>query len=757
MGALAMHAAMQSGTPVPASAKARCTWLRVVAAMLLLGVVHAGTAADGPAYRWQNVSIGGGGFVTGLVYHPREKGLAYARTDVGGAYRWDAAQARWVALTDWIGADDDNLFGIESLAIDPSDPSLIYLAAGTYTNPKVGNGAILRSSDRGATFQRADLPFKLGGNEMGRGNGERLAVDPNDGRVLFFGTRASGLWRSADAGASWSQVKSFPAIATGESAGVQTSWAGLQAVGIVFVQFDPDSGTRGTATPRLYAGVATRQTSLYQSDDGGKSWLAVAGQPGGLRPNHMARASDGRLYVSYGDEPGPNTMNDGAVWRYAPASGQWTDITPALQSSDTEGDGFGWGAVAVDPRDPDVVVATTFCRYGPYDDIYRSTDGGRSWTPLFARSQFDHSASPWTEQARPHWMADIKINPFDSGEAMFVTGYGIWASRNLGASDGAGDTQVQWWFKDAGLEETVPLDLLSPGEGAPLLSALGDIDGFRHDDLSRPVLQYTGPRFTNGQSIANAGQAPQVVVRSGSLRVRNNNEVRAAYSLDGGRQWTLFANEPPQGEGAGHVTVAADGKRVIWAPRNSPAWITADFGKHWQQVKGIPETAVIEADRVDEGIYYGFDRISGKLYVSGNGGVEFKEAGAGVGEFGEWFRPQLRPDPTRSAVVYVGASWRGLLRWSPGKLERLAGVEQVDAFGLGRGKDGGDVPTLFVSGKVNGVQGLFRSDDEGHRWQRVDDDMHRFGRIRLVEGDARVPGRVYIAGSGRGILMGEPR
>ena len=49
----------------------------------------------------------------------------------------------------------------------------------------------------------------------------------------------------------------------------------------------------------------------------------------------------------------------------------------------------------------------------------------------------------------------------------------------------------------------------------------------------------------------------------------------------------------------------ADGKRAIWHPRNGEHhWITADMGGRWQQVKGLPKTAVVEADRVDEGIYY---------------------------------------------------------------------------------------------------------------------------------------------------------
>lgn len=719
----------------------------------LPGSAHAHDT--GGPYTFRNVAIRGGGFVTGIVFHPREKGLAYVRTDVGGAYRWDDSARQWIPLTDWIGADDVNLLGIESIAIDPSDSERVYLAAGTYTNPKTGNGAILRSADRGRSFKRTDLPFKLGGNDMGRGNGERLAVDPNDGRVLFFGSRGAGLWRSDDAGATFTAVTSFPAIAASAAAGVRTAWAGLQHVGIVFVAFEPSSGKPGAPTQKLYVGVSTRETSLYESSDGGRTWSAVRGQPKGLRPNHMARGSDGTFYLSYGDEPGPNTMNAGAVWKYMPASARWEDITPAPQSTDTEKDGFGWGAVTVDPRDPKVLLATTFCRYGPHDDIFRSIDGGRSWLPLLPKSRFDHSVVPWTRDAFPHWMADIKIDPFDADHAMFVTGYGLWASRNLTAID-RGET-VEWWFKNDGLEETVPLALVSPAQGAQLLSGVGDIDGFRHEDLDTPTLQFAGPRLTNTESMAIAGRAPQVVVRSGFIRDRGNNEVRAMYSLDGGATWQAFASEPPQGEGGGRITIAADGKRVIWTPEKSGAWITADFGKHWQKVKGVPDTAVIAADQVDEGIYYAFDAATGKLYISGNGGVEFKQAAAGVGEIGAWFQPELRPDPQRSAVVYLAASWRGLLRWSPGKLERLPHVESAESLGLGRPKEGSDVPTLFVAGKVDGQQGLFRSDDDGRTWQRIDDDAHRFSRIRQVTGDPKRYGRVYFAGPGRGVLYGDPR
>src|SRR5262245_22124210 len=139
-------------------------------------------------YTWRNVAIGGGGgFVPGIVFNTTEQNLIYARTDIGGAYRWDQSSSRWVPLLDWIGFDDWNLTGVDSLATDPVDPNRLYILAGTYTNEFTSqNGAILRSTDRGNSFQRTNLPFKVGGNMPGRSMGERLAIDPNRNSILYF-------------------------------------------------------------------------------------------------------------------------------------------------------------------------------------------------------------------------------------------------------------------------------------------------------------------------------------------------------------------------------------------------------------------------------------------------------------------------------------------------------------------------------------------------------------------------------------------
>jgi hypothetical protein len=180
---------------------------------LLSGRSSAQTAQS---YTWRNVQIVGGGFVPGIIFNQTEPGLVYARTDIGGAYRQDPVTKRWISLTDGIGWDDWNLTGIISLATDPVNPNNVYLAAGTYTNEWTSqNGAILRSTDKGATWQRTMLPFKLGGNMPGRGPGERLAIDPNRNNILYLGAPSgNGLWKSADAGATWSKVNSFPNAGT---------------------------------------------------------------------------------------------------------------------------------------------------------------------------------------------------------------------------------------------------------------------------------------------------------------------------------------------------------------------------------------------------------------------------------------------------------------------------------------------------------------------------------------------------------------
>ena len=297
--------------------------------------VEAGVAALGP-YVWKNAQIVGGGYMPSVVFNPKEKDLIYARTDMGGAYRWDPVNSVWIPLLDWVSMDDWNMWGMESIATDPVDPNNFYVAAGMYTNSwTTMNGVMLRSSDRGATFQQTPLPFKFGGNMTGRGMGERLAVDPNNNSVIYFGARSgNGLWRSLDKGVTWNQVSSF--THPGNFAADPTAPADV--IGVVWIAFDPTSSKAGTACQSIYVGVADTTAAIYQSKDGGNTWSAVPGQPtAGYLPHHGVLASNGILYITYSDTAGPFDGGHGDVWKYDTTAAVWTLISP-VPSTDTKDD-----------------------------------------------------------------------------------------------------------------------------------------------------------------------------------------------------------------------------------------------------------------------------------------------------------------------------------------------------------------------------------------------------------------------------------
>jgi photosystem II stability/assembly factor-like uncharacterized protein len=724
-----------------------------IAALIVLAAL-CGTclrtlAADSPAsesYQWRNAVIGGGGFVTGLIAHPRAKNLIYARTDVGGAYRWDENSQRWIPITDSFGLAD--FTGIESLALDPNDTNRVYLAAGIY---EFTRSAIFRSDDQGRTWQRTDVPFKMGGNETGRFNGERLVVSPADGNILFFGSRRDGLWKSADRGASWNPVAGFPKIGAPSSSGTPRRF-GNRAVGIVSVLFD------GLA---MYAAVSTPGTNFFFSADGGDHWQAVPGQPLGLRPNHVVRAADGLLYLSYGREPGPNQMTDGAVWKFDPAaqtSTAWSDITPLKSPQD--GQTFGYGDVAVDPQNPAVLLTSTFCRWKQHDEIERSTNSGASWSPLFAGATWDSSRDPYAGGIKPHWIGSIVISPSDSNRAWFTTGYGIWSCANLTAADSG--APVRWSFSDDGFEETVPLALASPGAGAHLLSGVGDIDGFLHDDLdsSPPQGSYAGPHFTTTGDIAFAAGRPQIVVRSGMARMDGPH---VALSTDGGKNWRLLDHEPAPAVPGGALAISSDGQTIVVTKRRNAPQFTTDAGQTWTACNGLTPDVQPIADGVNPSRFYAFDQNTGVFYISTNGAaafapVKFTFAHEPRGQAG-FAMPDaaLSATPQREGDLWLAYGTNGLWH-STDAGQTFAQIQNVSAalaFGCGMPAPGGKEPALFMFGAVASQTGIFRSDDAGLTWLRLNDDGHQFGWITRLTGDPRIFGRVYLATSGRGIIYGD--
>src|SRR5579871_2202007 len=239
---------------VPMLLRGRAFRSLLVSTLLLFGLRGI---AGAQAYNWQNVVMMGGGFVPGLVYSPLQQNLLYARTDVGGFYRWDNTNSRWIPLTDMYRG---NNFGGESIAPDPVNANIVYAAAG-FSGP----GTILSSTNQGNSWTANAIPVSIAGNNDGREAGERLAVDPNLNSKLYFGSRWQGLWVSANSAASWSQVTAFPVN-------------GDAGYGLAWVIFPPPTGGDGHVL---------RQQQCLSLDQRGRKLVAHFGWP--LQHGHPPR------------------------------------------------------------------------------------------------------------------------------------------------------------------------------------------------------------------------------------------------------------------------------------------------------------------------------------------------------------------------------------------------------------------------------------------------------------------------------------
>jgi photosystem II stability/assembly factor-like uncharacterized protein len=100
-----------------------------------------------------------------------------------------------------------------------------------------------------------------------------------------------------------------------------------------------------------------------------------------------------------------------------------------------------------------------------------------------------------------------------------------------------------------------------------------------------------------------------------------------------------------------------------------------------------------------------------------------------------------------------GATWNKLDGFTTipanGSTGQLQGASTIT---LGKAPAGSTYPTIYVVGVRGGVWGLYHSDDAGLTWARFNDDAHQYAGISVMAGDWNTYGRVYFAGTGRGII-----
>lgn len=718
--------------------------LTVLCLIVIMIAINGGGAVAQTTtdYNWKSLAIGGGGFVSAVIPSKTQQNLVYARTDVGGAYRWNASSNKWVPLTDWVSEDQVGFLGVESLALDPNNSGRLYMLVGiSYFND--GKTSILRSDDYGNTFTITEVTsqFKAHGNGMGRQTGEKLVVDPNNSNVLYCGTRWNGLFKSTNSGSTWSRVTALNVTTTPNENGIS------------FVALDPSSKSGGN-TQRIFVGVSrsgSAGANFYRSDNGGQSFTAVSGAPSDLMPHRAVMAGNGNLYVTYGNGAGPHghkdlkeeSMDKGQIWKYNISTGVWTNVTPSGFSG-------AFGGISIDPNDPNRIVASSINTYWYQyrntiknkdvfgDRIFLSTNGGSSWVDVVNRGfTLDTDNITWIYGHSIHWAGSIEFDPFNTKKVWVTSGNGIFVNDDI-------NTNGTWRFNVRGIEETVPLGLESIANG-PVISVIGDYDGFRHTNLNEyaPIHE---PQMGTTTGLAVAGQNTGKMVRVGNSMY---------YSTDTGVTWTQCTINGTQGK----VAISANGNVFLHSPKDTTlTYRSTNNGASWSLVNSLTfRDARVVGDGVNANKFYAYNPENGAVMVSTNGGSSFSQAAT----VSTWGSKVIRLTPGKEGHVWIALNNGGLTRSTDSgqSFSTISGVSHCGAVGFGVAASGANYPTIYIWGTVNNVKGVFRSTDQAATWVRVNDDAHEYGgpgNGQFIQGDMNVFGRVYMSTAGRGIVYGEP-
>ncbi|MBE5962455.1 MAG: endoglucanase [Lachnospiraceae bacterium] len=615
-------------------------------------------------YQYQNAPIPGGGYVTGLMYHQEKEDIFYARTDIGGVYRFDPVKRRWHSLIDHVTTEQlDETFPI-ACALDDNHPKRLYIASGV--NGK-GCGTLSISEDYGEHFTYETIPVTVHGNLCGRGTGFRLVVDKNDSEVLYFASQLDGLLRSTDRGKTWEKLSVPEDYMT-----------------FVWVSDDSKTIVAGTAGYTTRESDAMRGHSLYVSYDAGANFEQLTEPENtvieGSKMSGLVAARydyDGTyLYITMNVTGRWNYVVDlgyscdsgdvmgGKVLRYCFKDGKivgYKDITPDGEGKHTsECLNYGFGGISSCKAKPGLLVCTTLCREKVGDEcVYLSYDYGNSWSvsldglqkgdlsfrASYMRPEFNGGRSLL------HWMSDIKINPFNPNEVWFNSGTGVFTTGALLSKH----PRYHDWCD--GIEETVHLNVYAPVNGdVKVVDIVGDLGGFAFRDLHKPCRNsFDDPEGNRYITCINA-EVSDLDSRIAIISARGNWTGKTKGGLietrDGFRTFkrlkmpfginehidkALKQIENPN-VNPGWVAMSPDGMNIVWSIADGirlpvdMVIASHDGGKTFEKVfvydrflnPVLQGFLKVFGDRMKPELFFGFGG-EGQIYVSLDGGRTFYE------------------------------------------------------------------------------------------------------------------------------------
>ncbi len=350
---------------------------------------------------WRNIGPFRGGRTRAAAGVPGQPNVFYMGQVNGGVWKTDDFGQTWNPIFD---AQPTQSIG--AIAVAPSNPNILYVASGEglrRPDLSVGDG-IYRSADAGATW-----------THLGLRDGQQiptLAIDPRNPDRLFaavlghpYGANAErGIFRSTDGGATWEKSLYVDADTGGWDVCFDPANPDVMYATLWESRLGPWDGGNS------YKGV---KGGIFKSTDGGQSWRKLtAGLPADVSQAYLAvaPADARRLYATVG------TARGSEIYRSDDAGENWhlatTDPRPGLSIG-----GGDMPLIRVDPVNPDIVYTATVV-------AWRSTDGAKTWSALKGAPGGDDYQNFWINPQHP----EIMLLVSDQGAVVTVNGGRTWSS-----------------------------------------------------------------------------------------------------------------------------------------------------------------------------------------------------------------------------------------------------------------------------------------------------------------------------------------
>ena len=626
--------------------------------------------------KWRMIGPFRAGKVNAVAGVPGNPAIYYFAADGGGVWKTTDGGVVWKPIF-----DKEPVASMGAMTLAPSNPNIIYAGTGVNTifaDSSYGDG-VYKSVDGGENWQHVGL-------EDSRHIG-RILVDPRNPDLVLVAAMGHstgpneerGVFRSTDGGRSWKKVFYKDNVTAAIDLCFEpgnprvvyaTLWHGIRKPGQKGTSYGPGSG-------------------LYKSVDEGVTWTQIAGH--GLPEGEWGRAGVAVAAGNHGQRVYlivEAKEKKGGLYRSDDAGATWKKAT---EDKRIEGSWY-FSEIYVDPKNADIV-------YVPSQNLYRSTDGGRTFTAIKGAPGGDDYHSVWIDPTNSQRImlgvdqgATISLDGGESWSPWYnqPTGefyrvatdhrfpYWVYGPQQDSGTAGIisrgnnGQITERDWFPvgpgESGYTIPDPLDadvVYNAGPGGSVVR-LSKLTGQVRDISPAPVSFGSKFRFNWTIPMVFSPQDPHLLYLGTQFLLKSANE-GTSWEAVSGDLTRVRADEKDEKQARGTILTVAPSEvkeGVIWVGTDDGnIQLTKDAGKSWQNVTppSVSEwstVSIVEASHFDAGTAYAavnrnaLDDLHPHIFRTHDFGKTWQETVSGIRD-GDFVRT-VREDPVRKGLLYAG-------------------------------------------------------------------------------------------------------